>query len=101
MRIRGHPRCDSVAIRAVQRGGAGVAVQRLLDVEQQQQLAIELVDAADQVSRRPAQRRWRRLERVRADLENVADLVDQQTDDAVLGADDDADRWPSRSARAG
>ena len=79
----------------------------LLDVQGQQQLAVELVGAADQVAGLALERVRRRLEVAGVDVDDVGDRVDQQADGLAVQPDDDDDgvgalrpRRAGRAARA-
>src|ERR1017187_2363756 len=62
-------------------------IHGLLRVQDQEQPVFQLVDAADEIPSRGIEVLRRPLKGGRVHVEHVADLVDQQTDGAVLGAD--------------
>src|SRR6185295_2822182 len=58
-------------------------------VEDQEEAALPLVDTPHQLAGDPLEGGGRPLERVLLDLDDFADLVDEEADNPVVGADDE------------
>jgi len=78
-----------VALGSRQKGGGPRKVHQSRGIEDQEETILQHDDSGHQLANDCRHSRRRPLERVTLELENVADLVDEQADCAVGGTDHD------------